>query len=62
MQLHGLSNLNLDYLRVIRHMGLTDAKVMLRYAQEKSLDPHKPKKNNVENKLVNDSMSMPNNR
>ena len=43
-------------------MGLTDAKVMLRYAQEKSLDPHKPKKNNVENKLVNDSMSMPNNR
>ena len=30
MRLQGLRNLKMDYLRMIRHMGLTDAKALLR--------------------------------
>jgi len=30
MKIHGLSNLQMDYLRVIQHMGMKDAKVMAR--------------------------------
>ena len=40
MQLQGLRNLKMDYLRMIRHMGLTDAKALLRVRTDLKLTGH----------------------
>ena len=37
MKVHGLSNLDMDYIRVIRHIGLRTGKAMVRFRTDLKL-------------------------